>query len=226
MKHITMLFGYLSTATVITGVLGLTYLWGSNRLDDEKVFRMVALLHDVDIGKIANETGEAAGEMPDEEPSPEDVEWRRQVLARNHELKLEALKRGKLNFDASWNTLVTDMDRFHDIAAKLEQSLQEQGKLSSKRSLQQVVSYLEQMRPAKAKDELLNIFEEENGTQNVIKIIGSMNTSKLKKIVQQFQTEPEQEKLHLIFQELLNGGAQRAVFQNALEELHRLKSNQ
>lgn len=226
MKAIVTLIGFASTATVITMLLGVGYLWGSARLDDEKVFRIVALLHDVYIEKIASETEEATSDTPPEEPSPQDVEWQRQVLARNYEVKLEALKRGKLNFDASLSKLATDTNRFHELAEKLERQLEEQGELSSKRSLQQVVQNLELMKADQAKEQLKDILKENKGIENTIKIMSKMSTAKLKKILQQFQTPEEQNDLHIIYQRMLEGGAQQTVFQNALEDLHQLKSQQ
>lgn len=225
MRLIGALIGYLCTAAVITLALGVGYLWSTNRLDDERMFRMVALLHDVDIDRIQNESeSETAGEVPEEEPSPEDVEWQRQVLARNHELKAEALKRNKLIFDASYNRLVTDRKRFDEIASKLETRLKQDGELASKKNLDQVVHILELQKPDQGKDELLQILEEDNGIEDAIKIINKMSQAKLKKIVQQFQTPEEKEKLHTMLGVMLQGGLQKEIFESALEELGKLRS--
>lgn len=225
MRLIGALIGYLCTAAVITLALGVGYLWSTNRLDDERMFRMVALLHDVDIDRIQNESeSETAGEVPEEEPSPEDVEWQRQVLARNHELKAEALKRNKLIFDASYNRLVTDRKRFDEIASKLETRLKQDGELASKKNLDQVVHILELQKPDQGKDELLQILEEDNGIEDAIKIINKMSQAKLKKIVQQFQTTEEKEKLHTMLGVMLQGGLQKEIFESALEELGKLRS--
>lgn len=224
MRMLIGLIGYACTATVISAVLGMAYLYGTNRVDDEKMFRMVALLHDVDVDRIAEENEVAAEEIPDEEPSPEDVRWRRQILARNHEVKMEALKRGKLNFDASLSALITEKERFDEIATKLQKELEEEGELSNKQSVQKVVQNLELMKADQAKDELRRILQEEDGVADVIKLTKTMNTNKLKKILQRFVTPEEQEELHTILQSMLNGGPQQEVFENALEELNKLKS--
>jgi hypothetical protein len=47
------LIGYLATATVITLALGVGYLWQTERLSDDKMFRMIALLQGVDLEQIA-----------------------------------------------------------------------------------------------------------------------------------------------------------------------------
>ncbi|TWT77221.1 hypothetical protein Pla123a_18760 [Posidoniimonas polymericola] len=224
MRMLMTLVGYVCTATVLSVTLGLAYLYGTNRVDDEKMFRMVALLHDVDVDRIAEETGVAAEEIPDEEPSPEDVRLRRQILARNHEVKMEALKRGKLNFDASLSALITEKDRFDEIATKLQKELEEEGELSNKQSVQKVVQNLELMKADQAKEELRRILQEEDGVADVIKLTKTMNTNKLKKILQRFILPEEQEELHTILQSMLNGGPQQEVFENALEELNKLKS--
>ena len=165
MKIIAELIGYAATATVITLVIGLGYLWGSRRLDDEKMFRMVALLHDVDIDRIASETEADASEVPSEEPSPADIEWQRQVLARNYEVKMEALKRGKLNFDASFQGLIAAKNQFNEMAVKFEREIVEKGELSNRENLLNVVQNLELMKADQAKEELLNILKDDDSVE-------------------------------------------------------------
>ena len=42
------LIGYVCTATVIAAVLCIAYLWQTDRLNEDKMLRLVAKLHDVD----------------------------------------------------------------------------------------------------------------------------------------------------------------------------------
>ena len=98
--HITFsLIGYASTATVITIVLGIGYLWHTDRLNDEKTFRMIALLHDVDLQQLSEAQRGAEPEVPPEESSLDEVLQHQHVLDRNFEFKLLALQRGRQEYE-------------------------------------------------------------------------------------------------------------------------------
>lgn len=225
MRWLFAMIGYVSTATLITAAAAVGYLWSNDRLDDEKMFRMVALLHDVNIQRIANETDPATGEVPPEEPSLADVQRKREVIARDYEVKQEALKRGKQVFDHSFNQLKTATDRFNQLAEELEERLRQEGQLASKQSVSKVVQNLELLRPMQAKEEIRKILKEPDGVDDVIVLMNSMTTTKLKRILQQFQTPEELEELHMIHQVMLDGGPQQEVFSRALMELDKLESS-
>jgi hypothetical protein len=63
------LIGYVCTATVITALLGIYYFWRTDRLNDEKMFRMIALLQDVDLVQIAAKQKKTTEEVPHGEPA-------------------------------------------------------------------------------------------------------------------------------------------------------------
>ncbi len=55
-KLINMLFGlvaYVCVATVITLALILGYLWHGDQLNNDKLFRLMAVMQDVDLQKMA-----------------------------------------------------------------------------------------------------------------------------------------------------------------------------
>src|SRR5262245_11860504 len=93
------LIGYVSTATIITSALGIFYLWHTDRLNDEKMFRIVALLHDVDLQQLAAAQHKTTAEVPPEETSLIGVMHQQQVLDRNFEIKKLALERGRMEYD-------------------------------------------------------------------------------------------------------------------------------
>ncbi|MGD9632093.1 MAG: hypothetical protein AB7U97_02215, partial [Pirellulales bacterium] len=116
------LIGYVATATVITLALGLGYLWHSERISDDKLFRIVALVQGVDLDQIAAEQAGAKGDVPPEEPSVDELAGQQQVLDRNYEVKLLSLQRGRQEFDYRLQELRTQTQRFdrlaHDWEAK------------------------------------------------------------------------------------------------------------
>ena len=107
-KIIDMLFGliaYVCVATVITLALVVGYLWHTDRLNDEKMFRMVARAAGRrPAADCRGADRSASDEVPPEEPSLNEVLHHQQVQDRNFEVKLLALQRGKQDYDASLST--------------------------------------------------------------------------------------------------------------------------
>src|SRR5687767_4881690 len=93
------LVGYLCVATVITLALIVGYLWNTDQLNEDKIFRMVALLHDVDLQQIAEAQQKTPDEVPPEEPTLNDMLHHQQIQDRNFEVKLLALQRGRQEYD-------------------------------------------------------------------------------------------------------------------------------
>src|SRR5882724_10405792 len=110
------MIGYLATATVITVVLGVGYLWRTERLTDDKMFRVVALLQGVDLQQIADAQKKTEEEIPPEEASMDAVVGHQQILDRNYEVKLLELQRGRQEYDNSYENLKVKIDRYDQLA--------------------------------------------------------------------------------------------------------------
>src|SRR3989304_2055781 len=155
------LIGYVATATVITLALGLGYLWHTERLSDEKLFRTIAILQDVDLEQIAAAEKGAEGEVLPEEMSIEAVAGQQQVFDRNYEVKLLSLQRGRQEFDHRLQLLTTQSERFDRLARDWETKLKQQDELTTQENLARVISDLEQVKPATAKDLLMRWISED-----------------------------------------------------------------
>lgn len=220
MRMLGLLIGYVSTATVLSLAIGLAYLWKTDRLDDEKTFRIVALLHDVDIEKLAAEERPKEQTTPGEEPSPEDVQRFREIMERNYEVKANALRRGRQEYDYAYERLKEENRRFTELAQDLEQQLEAEVKLSSEQAVNNVVRDLEMVKPDIAKELLRRTLNEsKDGMKDTILLINAMSTGKLKKLLQTFKTEQELDDLHRIHQTQLLGGPKKALMGQALEQL-------
>lgn len=220
MRMLGLLIGYVSTATMMSLAIGLAYLWKTDRLDDEKTFRIVALLHDVDVDKLAETEQPDEAVTPNEEPSLDDMQRYREVMARNFEVKQNALRRGRQEYDYSYERLKEENSRFTELAQDLEQQLEKEVQLSSEKAVSNVVRDLEMVKPETAKELLRRTLNEsKDGMKDTILLINAMSTGKLKKLLQAFKTEEELDDLHRIHQTQLVGGPQQAMMSQALEEL-------
>src|SRR5690242_14187116 len=88
------LIAYICVATVITIALIIGYFWHTDQLNGEKVFRLMALLQDVDLQQInAAHEKKPGDDVPPQEPSLNEVMHHQQVQDRNYEAKALALER-------------------------------------------------------------------------------------------------------------------------------------
>ncbi len=199
------LIGYLSTATMIALAVGLGYLWQTRMLSNEKMFRMVAMLHDIDLDAIAAEEQVSENDIPPEEVSLDDIALIREVKLRDHEVKMNALVVGTQEFERSFRDINEGRQRFDDMAQELEKRLSQQKELASKENLAAVVSNLQSIKPAEAKELLLMFLDEPGGERDVIVLMKEMQPSRLQGILQQFKTADDLKQFHKLNQLMLDG---------------------
>ncbi len=198
--------------------LGLGYLWHTRMLTNEKVFRMVALVHDIDLDSIAEEETLADFEVPSEEISLDDIALLRDVKLRDHEVKMNALIVGTQEFERSFRDVNEGRQRFDTIAQELKDRLNQQKQLASRENLAAVVGNLEAVKPDKAKDLLLMFLNDPGGERDVIILMKEMQPSKRQAILQQFD-ESDLKQLHKLNQLMLDGFPERQELDSMLEQL-------
>lgn len=225
MRIIFSLIGYLCVATVISATVGLAYMWNSERMDDEKVFRMFAILYDIDVDQVAQDDDETAQELdaPPEEASSKDTQLQREVVMRDFEVQLSTLKTSRQEFDYYYQRIRTATDRFDRLAVDLEKRLTEEGELSTKESVDKVVRDLMAIDPKIAKDLLRRTLSQEEGVKDVILLMNAMQPRKLANILKQFRTPEELDDLHMIHQVQMNGGPRKSVLDDAMQEIQTMK---
>jgi hypothetical protein len=215
------LLGYLASATVITVALGFGYLWHTERLTDDKLFRVIALLEGVDLQQIADAQKKTEEEIPPEEASMDAVIGRQQILDRNYEVKLLELKRGRQEYDNSYENLKVKIDRYDQLARTWQDKLTQQEQQTSLENIGKVVSDLEQVKPATAKDLLMRWIAEDR-MSDVITLLGKMSENKKGKILNSFTTPEELDKLHQIHRLMIDNSANKDQLSKALGELKQM----
>lgn len=225
MKKLFSLIGYLSTATMIAAAVGLLYMWRTQLLTNEKMFRIVALVHDIDLEQIAEDESSTARDVPPEEVSLSDIEMIREVKLRDYEVKINALKVGTQEFERTFRDINEGRQRYDQMAEELGERLNQQKQLSSKENLAAVVAGLQSMRPAEAKELLLMFLNEPGGERDVIILMKEMQPSKLQKILLQFKTEDELKEYHKLQQMMLDGFPEGPEIDNMLERVRLMDDN-
>ena len=93
------LIGYACVATVISGAIAYGYLVKSGKLDDEKLFRITAILQDVDLEEIEQESHAEEPGTPPEEPSYEQQRRQYQTISLQFDVKKKQLADSLDDFD-------------------------------------------------------------------------------------------------------------------------------
>jgi hypothetical protein len=213
------LIGYVCTATIIALLAGFAYMWQTDRLTDEKLFRMVALFHDVDLHQLAEAQRKTGETVPPEEVSLDEALRRQQVMDRNFEVKLLALRKGRQEWDVRLQELNEKIARYDRMAQDWQSKLQEGQQLSTKESLTTVVSHLEALQPLQAKEELL-LWIKDGRIDDAILLMNTMSENKRGKILKNFTAPEDRARLYEIHQRIMDSGGQAADLKRALDEVN------
>jgi hypothetical protein len=212
------MIAYVCVATVITLALILGYLWHKDQLTGGKIFRLIAVMQDVDLQQIAAADNISPNEVPPAESSLTEVMHHQQVQDRNYEVKQLALQRGKQVYDASYQELTAKIDRYDRLARDWQNKLRHEQEQTSQQNIGQVVAQLEQVSPDVGKDQLMRFINEKK-MDDAIALMNRMSENKLAKILKTFETPEELTKLHEIHERILTSGADSSKLQKALSEL-------
>lgn len=227
MRFLFAIIGYASTATVIAAALGLGYLWQTERLTDERTFRIVALLHGVSLNETVEEDLPIEDDVPPEEPSLEEEERLQEIALRNHEAKQESLQRSQIEFEHALDQLISQRDRFDAIAREITQRLEQENSETAGEGVKKVVRDLVAAKAETAKEMLLKMLQrggtdpaaKQAAMDDVIRLINSLPPATWSDIINRFQTETELAQLHEIQVEQLGGGKKQRDLNAALEQI-------
>lgn len=228
MRLILALIGHAAVATVLSAALGVGYLWQTERLTDERMFRIVAILHGVEL-RHGDEPSEKAprSEVPDEEPSLDDSRRLRELALRDHEARQVSLQRAKIEFDHSLTQMVEQRDRIDEMASEIKERLQEVSADTATEGVKNVVRDLKVAKPDKGKELLLRILSRggadpearQKALDEVVQLINAMPIDTWMDILNRFESAAELDQLHEIQAEQLDGGAKKRVLEEALREI-------
>jgi hypothetical protein len=229
MRILLALIGYLATATVIATSLGIGYLWNSGQLDDEKVFKIVALVHDVELTRdvISEDTSNAAeSDSAKEEPSTTEVDRLVEIKMLDFDARQNSLDNGRSEFGYMLRQLSEARDRFDKLAQEFDQRIRLESELAGQENVTAIVRDLSKVKPDTAKDLLLRVLDEGTDAESkraamndVVRLMNAMPSNTLAAILKKFTTEDDKAKLHAIHREMLAGGPKQKLINEALQQL-------
>jgi hypothetical protein len=218
LRFLISFIAYFCVATVIAAGAALAYLWQSGGLTDEKVFEIVALVHDVDVEQLESELRTAESPVPPEEVSLDQIDRHRSLQMRNHELKSAEIDRNLQEFEHRLNQIQELTRRFDSQARSFQDLLAAEENTAIEQGNAEVVSQWEQLTPTQVKELIMTMIEREEIT-DVVRLLKRIDEIKKRKILTQFSTEVEEEKQALYdIQALLRDGFPKKDVINAARQ--------
>ena len=222
---ITTAIACFCVATVLAQGVGATYVYLRVGMNQDKMYRMLAVLENVDVDAIRAKHEAAKKPEHSEQVSPEDVLRARLVKDLHLDLRETAVDKALLELRALEGTLQTERQRYDELKLSFDKWLTERERGATDMSLQEVQRTLEAIAPKQAKEQILQMLDEpdedaaKQAMTDVVTILKAMPLDKRKKIIAEFKTAPEAQQLHDILREIRLGEPEVSVIRDTREKV-------
>lgn len=223
---------YCCIATVFAELIYFGYLYSEGRIDRGKVNEIAAVVYGVDRLSIS-EYRDSLYEPPFQEPVDLDA-LKEQEVSQNLDLDLResGFEKGISNLNFYQQNLIYERQKYESLRQEFEKQFAALGGDDISEDVQEMRYTLEMMAPAKAKDQLLRLFElsEETGNEEIandaVAIIKTMPIDKRRKIIAEFKTPAEADKLSEIFRLIRLGVPEVPLIQATRAKLNEFSTSE
>lgn len=220
-------FLYSCVATVIAAAVGVIMLYQKGAFSDERVLNMWAALHGI---AVPGEDAAGSSDKGDsqEQPSYDDIVMKRALAALDLDLRENTLDKALGELRTIELKIRTEQERFDRLVGSYEEKLQSLEANAADAAVLETQRTLEALPPKQAKQQLLNLLDEspspgiENPMAAVVALVKAMPIERRRKILQEFKTDVEDEKLAEILKEILRGSPDVPFLRQARDELQNL----
>lgn len=211
LKLIPLSILYFCVATVVAEAGALAMLSSQGVLTKERLMQCLAALYGVNLHELEKKTEADHQLPPSEQPAFAEVIKQRALASRDLDLREAAVDKALVDVRALTAQLKTERERYDQLKQQFDARLAQLEQVFTDSSLQEVQRTLEVIAPKQAKDQILRMLDEASGEdqervqRDVVTILKSMPLDKRKKILGEFKTEEEAEKLHNILKQIREG---------------------
>ncbi|HEX4144395.1 MAG TPA: hypothetical protein VHY91_12875 [Pirellulales bacterium] len=185
---------YVCVATLIAQVVAVSYLCASGKLDNRRVDQILMAARG-EIQPLAQPREITPQTDADQEqPSYEDREQMRQLQSRQIEMREQALKSGLERIRFEQHNLTRDKERYNALQGAFDQRLEALRSKALSAGREHVRTIWENIKPKQAKEQILEMIDKQEMNE-VVTILVAMPIAKQKKIISEFKTPDELQKL-------------------------------
>jgi hypothetical protein len=213
-------FVALAVGTFVTLVVVLAMLWWKGVLADERMYAMLAALQ----GIQATKPTETKLDPDAEQPSFNQILNARTVASLDLDLRESAIDKSLGELRTLETQLVTESKRLDNWKSSFDKRLADLQTAATEASLLELQRTIEVIAPKQAKEQLLKMLEEpktatDDPMEDIVRILKAMPLDKRKKILAEFKTPDEVEKLHEILRVVRLGGSDTQLLQETRSQL-------
>lgn len=216
---------YFCVGTVLAQAVGGAFVYSRVGFDRDKLFRLLAVVQNVDLESLRAK--HEAAKLPEhsEQVSPEDVVRARLAKDLHLDLRETALDKALGELRTLEGKLKTDRERYDELKAGFDERLKEIERGASDLSLQEVQRTLEVIQPKQAKEQILRMLEEDEeeaarkAMTDVVTILKAMPLERRKKIIAEFKSAEDAEKLGEILKEIRLGEPEVSLIRGTREQV-------
>jgi hypothetical protein len=212
------LFACFCVATLLAEAIILAYFGLSWQLDREKVIQMLAIAQGIDLFAAQEEARADEEEIPPEEPSYQDWLDRRATMFRDLELREQALAGAVAQLQLEQNQLAADRETFQRSREAFETQLATLQAEAQDEGMETLISILESIKPSQAKGQILEMLDNDE-IEKVVVLFNGMTSSKRAKIIGEFESDAETEKVSEILHRIGEGEPVASMAEETLGQL-------
>ncbi len=214
------LIAYFCVATVITLTAGYGYLRHSGALEDENMFKIVSILHGIDLDEVAYANQTDQQDVPPEELSFEDR--RKQVLmaSLHKHSKNDDIEKNISIFKAKFNSLNNKIKYYATFRREAELFLEERKKQATASGIAGVRDQWKNLNAKNQTKQLLVRMIKDGQMDRVIDLLNGLPPKKRTDILKTFVAKEDIDMLYQIEQRMLAGGPEAKFIEDKLQELN------
>ncbi len=188
---------YACVATLLAQIMAVGYLMASGRLDGQRVDQILSAARGETQPLAQPHEVTPQAEAEQEQPSYEDRERARQLASRQLEMREQALKGNLERLRFEQDNLTRDKERLDLRQGAFTQQLDALRSKALSSGRETVRTTWENIKPKLAKEQIMKMIDRDEMNE-VVAIVVAMPTAKWAKIVSEFKTPDELEKLDQI----------------------------
>jgi hypothetical protein len=200
------LFVYACVATVIAQAVLLLHFGRQWHLDRDSVTQILAIAYGIDLFGVKEEAQRQQDQVAPEQASYEQILEARALKSRNLELREQALQAGLNQFRFEQTKLAEDQKQHKQLKESFEAQLRSLREGATATGAEEVRRILEALKPKQSKELLVQMLEDKK-LDEAVTLLAAMPDAKRAKIIGEFKTPEETEKIGEVLRRIRQGAA-------------------
>lgn len=207
---------YFALATLIAEAVMVGYFWSAWGMDRARLIQILAIAQGVDQFALKSDGQPTPDEPPAEQPSYQQIVEARALKFRDLELREQGVKAALDQLRLQEQSLAEQKARWEQQRAEYQTRLASLQKAAESEGIEQNRGILARLPPKQAKEVVLQMLKK-NETNDAVLLLRDMADAGRAKILKEFKTAEEQEKLDELLR-LIRQGAPEAALANTAQQ--------